>query len=196
MPRPEPPDPLRQATALVPHAVTGATGTTVADAVEYLDHHEYGTALDILLELGEAHPAGESFWELLAAGAAEMNLGRTESWCHWRQAETRHGVIRVDLRLLDPALPSARRTAVPGDGRLRPLWHIGLRTRQGDPDLHVARIWVERAARLEPGACGPVRLAPLSPARWRHLRPGDQITMHEQAPPAGTATVTQASFPP
>jgi hypothetical protein len=189
------PDPLRQAAGMVPQSATSEAGTTAADAIEYLDHNEYEIALDILTDLGEVYAAGTVFWNLLAAAAAEMNLHHAEAWCHWREAETRCGVIRADLQLLDPAQPGARRTPVPGDGILRPLWNIGLVMPEGYPDLRVARIWVEQAPKLEPGARGPIRLAPLSPNGWRHLQPGDQITMHEQAPPAGTATITQTTFP-
>ncbi|MGX6601626.1 hypothetical protein ACWKSP_05730 [Micromonosporaceae bacterium Da 78-11] len=188
-------EPLRQALVMVPRRATSETGITVVDAVEYLDHHEYETALDILTELGDAYAAETSFWNLLAAAAVEMNLHHAKAWCHWRAAETLHGMIRADLQLLSPEQPGARRTAISGDGVLRPLWNIGLVMPEGHPDLRIARIWVERAPRLEPGASGPLRIAPLGPGGWRHLRPGDQITMHERASPAGTATITQATFP-
>ncbi|GLZ13804.1 hypothetical protein Acsp04_40390 [Actinomadura sp. NBRC 104425] len=65
----------------------------------------------------------------------------------------------------------------------------------GEPELYVARLWVERASELPPGARGSVRLAPLSPTRWRRLAPGDVITMHERKPVAGTATIIQVDFP-
>lgn len=188
-------DPLRQAAVMVPRSATSEAGTTVVDAIDYLDHNEYEIALDILTELGDAYAAETSFWTLLADAAAEMNLHRAEAWCHWRAAETVHGIIRADLQLLSPAQPGARRTPIPGDGVLRPLWNIGIVMPEGRPDLRVARIWVERAPELEPGARGPIRLAPLSPEGWRYLQPGDQITMHEQAPPAGTATITQVTSP-
>ncbi|GIF44541.1 hypothetical protein [Actinoplanes xinjiangensis] len=188
-------DPLRQAAVMVPRSATSEAGSTVADAIDYLDHNEYEVALDLLTELGEAYATETSYWNLLADAAAEMNLHRAKAWCHWRAAETVHGIIRADLRLVDPAQPGARRTAIPGDGILRPLWNVGLVMPEGHPDLRVARIWVERVPHLEPSACGPVRLAPLRPEGWRHLKPGHQITMHEQAPPAGTATITQATFP-
>jgi hypothetical protein len=189
------PDPLRRAAAMAPPSATGAAGGTAADAVEYLDHNEHAIAFDILTEVGDAYAAATSYWNLLAAAAAEMNLHRAERWCRWRAAETVHGVIRADLRLLDPAQPGARRTPVPGDGVLRPLWDVGLVMPEGHADLRIARIWVEQEPQLEPGARGRIRLAPLSPQGWRHLRPGDVITMHEQAPPAGTATITHATFP-
>jgi len=180
---------------MVPPWATSEAGATVVDAADYLNHNEYEVALDILTELGDACAAGTSFWNLLADAAAEMNLHRAKAWCHWRAAETLHGIIRADLQLVSPEQPGARRTAIPGDGRLRPLWNLGLVMPEGHPDLRVARIWVEQAPRLEPGACGSIRLAPLVPEGWRHLRPGDEITMHEQAPPAGTATITQTLFP-
>ncbi|MEU7906295.1 hypothetical protein [Actinoplanes sp. NPDC049118] len=189
------PDPLRQAAVMVPQSATSEAGTTVVDAIDYLNHNEFEIALDILTELGDAYAAEPAFWNLLADAAAEMNLHRAKAWCHWRAAETLHGIIRADLQLFSPEQPGARKTAIPGDGILRPLWDLGLVMPEGHPDLRVARIWVEREPRLDPGACGSIRLAPLSPEGWRHLRPGDEITMHEQAPPAGTATITQTLFP-
>ncbi len=51
---------------------------------------------------------------------------------------------------------------------------------------HLGRVRPE----LAPGATGSIRLAPLDPAAWSHLHPGDLITMHESRPPAGTARVT------
>ncbi|ANZ13906.1 hypothetical protein ACH4YO_32160 [Streptomyces noursei] len=40
-----------------------------------------------------------------------------------------------------------------------------------------------------------LRLAPLSPEQWRHLKPGDVITMHEGRPAVGTATVIEVRPP-
>jgi hypothetical protein len=48
---------------------------------------------------------------------------------------------------------------------------------------------VEFASELEPGQQGSVRLAPSDPPRWRHLAPGDLITMHEIALPIGIAEI-------
>ncbi|GAB2600803.1 hypothetical protein Aab01nite_64680 [Paractinoplanes abujensis] len=188
-------DPLRRAAAMVPAHAGSEAGVTVADALDYLDHRELEIALGLVIELGETFDAGTTFWTLLAASAAEMNLPRAETWCRWRAAETRHGIIRAELQLLSPDRPGARRVAVPGAGVLRPLWNIGLVMPEGHPDLRIARIWVERTPELPAGGSGPIRLAPLGPQGWRHLKPGDRITMHEQAPPAGIATITQASFP-
>ncbi|WP_344958317.1 hypothetical protein [Actinomadura miaoliensis] len=186
---------LREATCFVPAAVAVDGGVTATDACEYLEHDEWEVALHILVELGDAYPASTSFWDVLAQAARQMRLERTEAWCHWRCWEVVHGVIRADLQLVPSADPGGRRTPVPGAGVLRPLWHIGDVTAAGDPDMYVARIWVEDASELAPGARGSVRLAPLSSERWRRLAPGDVITMHERRPVAGTATITQVTFP-
>jgi hypothetical protein len=50
---------------------------------------------------------------------------------------------------------------------------------------------VEYAQELGPGETADVRLAPLSPEQWRHLKCGDVITMYETQPVAGTATVIE-----
>lgn len=189
------PELLRRAAHHLPVAATGEAGTTVADAHEYLDHDEWEVALDVLVELGDACRTGTAFWDLLAEAARMMWLSRTERWCHWRRAEVVHGVIRVDLQLVDPGVAGGRRTPIPGDGHLRPLWDIGDVTAAGNPDLLVARVWVESQPDLQPGGRAVVRLAPLSPQRWRRLVAGDAITMHEQRPVAGFATVVESVSP-
>ncbi|MFI5490519.1 hypothetical protein [Micromonospora echinaurantiaca] len=189
------PDLLRQAASRVPASATSGTGWTVADANEYLGHHDWEAALDILLELGDVYPAATAFWDLCAQAAHWMQLDRAERWCHWRRFEVLHGVIRADLQLVESTAPGGRHMPIPGDGRLRPLWDIGDVTAAGDPDLYVARIWVEHEPDLKPGERGAVRLAALSPERWRRLTAGDVITMHEQVPVAGIATITDATFP-
>ena len=179
----------------VPSSATSGTGWTVADANEYLGHYDWEAALDILIELGDVYPADTSFWDLCAQAAHWMQLDRDERWCHWRRFEALHGVIRADLQLVEPTAPGGRRTPMPGDGHCRPLWDIGDVTAAGDPALYVALIWAEHKPDLKPGERGAVRLAPLSPERWRRLTAGDVITMHEQRPVAGTATITEATFP-
>ncbi|MFC8614830.1 hypothetical protein ACFT9M_00210 [Micromonospora purpureochromogenes] len=186
---------LRRAAGHVPVGATGEAGTTVADANEYLDHDEWEVALDILVELGDAYASESAYWDLLAQAARLLWLSRTERWCHWRRAEVARGLIRVDLQLVDPGVLGARRTPIPGEGHSRPLWNIGDVTAAGHADLYVARIWVESQPDLQPGGRGVVRLAPLSPQRWQRLSAGDVITMHEQRPVAGIATVIQAVFP-
>lgn len=76
------------------------------------------------------------------------------------------------------------------------MWAIGCPDlAPGSADLHVARIRVESASELQPGGHGPIRLLPLTPANWKHLEPGDVITMHEQRPVVGTATITEIQSP-
>jgi hypothetical protein len=81
---------------------------------------------------------------------------------------------------------------VPVARRFSAINHPGPET---GTDLHVARIWVESAPEISPGERGPVRLAPLTPANWRHLAPGDVITMHEARPVSGTAKITETQHP-
>ncbi|WP_431884090.1 hypothetical protein [Micromonospora gifhornensis] len=78
---------------------------------------------------------------------------------------------------------------------VRPLWHIGQYMPDDQPTFRVARIWVEYAPELEPGATGSVRLAPLTLDGWRNLRPNQTITMHEGQSVRGTATATEISMP-
>ena len=162
------------------------------DLDDYLAHDEWELALDVLLDRGDDYPATTSFFRTLEEAAHRMRLGRSAAWCAWRRREVLHGVIRAELRLV----PGVRRIAIPGAGQIRSLWDIGLVTPAGEPELAVALIWVEFAPELAPGGSGPVRLAPLTAVRWHHLRPGDRITMHEQRPVAGTATITEAVFAP
>jgi hypothetical protein len=177
---------LRQAAGALPDWVPRA------DLDEYLGRGEWDLALDVLLDRGDDYPATTLFWQVLEEAAHRMGLGRSAAWCAWRRREVLHGVIRAELRLV----PGARHSPIPGAGLLRPLWDIGLVTPAGAADLAVALIWVEFAPELPPGGSGPVRLAPLTAVRWHHLRPGDRITMHERRPVGGTATITEAVFPP
>ncbi len=113
-------------------------------------------------------------------------------------ADERHsppGIIRAELRLHPPG-KGARLTAIPGRGILHPLWDIGQRTAAGQPDLRVARVWVEHVPELAPGATGSIRFAPLDPPGWPSLRPGQPITMHEGVPMGGTGAIIAAVNPP
>ncbi|MEU4218560.1 hypothetical protein AB0F10_24715, partial [Actinoplanes sp. NPDC026623] len=106
------PELLRQAARQVPAALP------VTDVDSYLAYREWEIALDVLLDLGDAYPATTSFWHLLGDAAHRMGLERSAAWCAWRSREVLHGIIRAELRLL----PGARKSAIPGAGRLRPLW--------------------------------------------------------------------------
>ncbi|MFJ4964570.1 hypothetical protein ACIP6P_19335 [Streptomyces sp. NPDC088729] len=50
---------------------------------------------------------------------------------------------------------------------------------------------MESAPKLGPAETAGVRLAPLRPQQWKHLKPGDVITMHEARPAAGIAEITE-----
>jgi hypothetical protein len=110
-----------------------------------------------------------------------MMLERSRSWCEWRGWEVRHGIVRATLNLVG-AEEGRRRTAFSGDGRLRPMWDIGNHSAGGGRELSIARLWVEYAQERGPGETADFRPLPVSPGRWRHLKGGDVITMHE-APP-------------
>lgn len=177
---------------MVPADVVDGAGVTVVDVREYLEHDEWEVALDLLADLDMGWRPPTAWWDLLIGSAELMWLSETAARCHWGRWESIHGVVRAELRLLSP-VEGGRRTPIPGQGILRPLWDLGRRTAVGDPDLLVARIWVDFAPALPPGATGMVRLAPLSPALWRHLQPGMTITMHEGRPAVGTATIIEVS---
>ncbi|SCD37310.1 hypothetical protein GA0115245_103613 [Streptomyces sp. di188] len=185
---------LKSASLLVPEETATENDVTVDDVWEYLAHDEWEVALGLLEELGDVRPLPAAFWASMAAAAEEMRLERSAAWCHWREGETRHGVIRADLTLRAPS-DGGRRSPVPGAGVLRPMWDIGHRTPTGEPAYAVARLWVEGAPALEPGGSAPVRLAPLTPELWRHLRPGQVITLHETRPASGTAVLLEVGPP-
>lgn len=169
---------LRRAVALVPGDARSDAGASAADVREYLEHDEWEFALDLLGDFDGIAWQTSAYWKLLAAAAEELYL--PSKWFHWREAETRLGLIRADLQLV----PSTR-NPIPAQGVLRPLWHVG------GGDYRVARMWIESKPELEAGGRAIVRLAALSPEGWRHLVPGDVITMHEGQPVAGTATVIE-----
>ncbi|WP_344633879.1 hypothetical protein [Streptomyces glaucosporus] len=186
---------LEAASLLVPEEAATENDLTVNDVWEHLAHDEWEVALQLLEELGDAQPLPLGFWQDLARAAEQMRLDRSAAWCHWRCYETRHGIIRADLAL-GPADEARRRSPLPGAGVLRPMWNIGNRAPDGGPGLDIAALWVEFAPCLEPGGRAAVRLAPLEPSRWRHLRPGHVITMHEDRTVAGTAVVLDVRRPP
>lgn len=163
---------------------------TAADAREYLDHNEWEVALELLADLYEGWRPPVQWWDLLIEAADLMRMTDTVTWCHWGRWESIHGVIRAELCLLAHA-EGGRMTAIASRGILRPLWDIGQHTATGQPDLRVARMWVEHAPELAPGATGSIRLAPLVPPDWRGLQPGQAITMHEGMPIMGTGIIVE-----
>lgn len=188
------PELLEAASLLVPEGIATENDITVNDVWDYLTHDEWEVALDLLEELGDVPPLPLAFWETLATAAEQMRLERSAAWCHWRCYETRHGIVRADLTLV-PADVARRQKPFSGAGVLRPMWNIGNRAPTGEPALNIAGLWVEFAPHLEPGGRATVRLAPLDPAQWHHLRPGQVITMHEDRTVAGTAVILGVQRP-
>lgn len=170
-------DLLRRAAALVPEYARSDSGATVADVLAYLDEDEREFALDLLGDFGGIAWQTSQYWHLLVDAAKELYL--PHKWFAWREAETRQGLIRVDLQLV----PSTR-NPIPAQGVLRPLWKV-------DGEFWVAKMWIESKPELEAGGRAIVRLLALTPEGWDHLVPGDVITMHEGQPVAGTATVIE-----
>ncbi|MFI8850194.1 hypothetical protein ACIGW3_08390 [Streptomyces sp. NPDC053499] len=185
---------LEAASLLVPEEIATENDIMVRDVWECLRDDEWDTALGLLEELGDVEPLPLSFWETLATAAEQMQLERSAAWCHWRSNETRNGIIRADLTLR-PASEARRQTSFDGAGVLRPMWNVGNRTPSGEPGLNIARLWVEFIPFLEPGGRSSVRLAPLDPLQWQHLRPGQVITMHEDRSVAGTAVILEIHRP-
>jgi hypothetical protein len=188
------PELLRRAADLVPPSASSDAGLG-GDAVrDYLRANEWEVALGILMDFDGIQWQTMKFWDLLCDAARHMGLDRDAAWCRWRRRETLHGLIRADLQLLAPH-NGGRRTPIPGTGQLRPMWAIGHNGAETGTGLNVAVIWVESALEIRPGGRGSIRLAPLTPADWRHLRLGDVITMHERQPVSGTATITEIRHP-
>lgn len=188
------PDLLRRAADLIPAAARSDAGLGADDVRDYLGQDEWEVALAVLDDFDGVQWQTVRYWDLLIAAAQQLWLESDVAWFHWRRSETLHGLIRADLRLVPPE-EGGRRLPVPNDGELRPLWSIGRTTAEGHDDLSVAAIRVESAPEIPPGGSGHIRLLPLTPLHWRHLEPGDVITMHEGRPVRGTATITQIQPP-
>ncbi|MER6165512.1 hypothetical protein [Streptomyces violaceorubidus] len=185
---------LRRATDLLNEDVRAQSGVTVDDVRDCQRHHEWELVLDLLMEIADEQPVSSRFWSLLEDAARQMMLEHSADWCGWRASETQHGIFRARLSMLGTE-EGGRRTAFSGQGQLRPLWDIGNRAPDGGQSTNIARVWVEGAPGLAPGESATVRLAPLSPEQWRHVRPGDVITMHEGRPVVGTAVIIEVSPP-
>ncbi|MGW4374796.1 hypothetical protein ACWEJ7_14155 [Streptomyces albidoflavus] len=186
---------LASASLLVPEEDATENDLTVRDVWDLLTGDDWETALNLLEELAaDAGPLPAEFWDRLGEAAEQYGLRRSTAWCHWRSAELRNGMVRARLTLR-PAGESRRTTPVPGAGVLRPLWDIGGRSPAGDRAVSIAALWVEALPHLEPGGTATVRLLPLTPAHWAHLRPGTRITMYEDSTPAGTAVVLEVRQP-
>lgn len=185
---------LESAGLLVPEETGTENDITVRDIWDYLVHDEWETALGLLEELGAGHPLPLTFWEKLADAAEQLRLERSSAWCQWRGSEIRNGMVRADLTLR-PVGEARRATPIAGHGVLRPMWDIGHLSPAGERALNVARLWVEDMPSLEPGERATVRLLPLTPSQWKHVRPGQLISMHEDRSVAGTAVIREVHRP-
>ncbi len=188
------PELLESASLLVPEDAATENDITVGDIWDYLVHDEWEIALGLLEELGDVPSLPLEFWEKLAEAAEQLRLERSAAWCHWRCYEIRNGMIRADLTLR-PAAEARRTTPVSGAGVLRPMWDIGHIAPTGGRAVSIASLWVENMPCLEPGGRATVRLVPFTPSHWTHVRPGRQITMHEDRTVAGTAVVLEVHRP-
>jgi hypothetical protein len=153
---------------------TAPSDVDVSAAREYQAYGEAGLAVDALADLDTGWQPPPAWWDLLIGAADLMRMGATAGWCRWRRWESLHGVIRASLELT---------AGGPTPGRL--FFDIGR------PDPRAARVRVEFAPSPGPGEIGTVRLAPLTPADWRDLRPGDRITIHDRSRLEGTATILE-----
>ncbi|WP_221350401.1 hypothetical protein [Streptomyces beigongshangae] len=187
------PELLESASLLVPEDTATENDITVRDIWDYLVHDEWEITLSLLEELGDARSLPLTFWEKLAEAAEQLRMERSAAWCHWRCSEIRNGVIRADLTLR--AAAEARRTTPIHSGVLRPMWDIGHLSPIGGRSVSIAALWVENMPILQPGGRATVRLVPLTPAHWMHVRAGQQITMHEDRTVAGTAVILEVHPP-
>ncbi|MCL7382432.1 hypothetical protein [Streptomyces sp. 35G-GA-8] len=185
---------LESASLLAPEEIATENDVTVRDVWDYLAHDEWQIALSLLEELRDGHPLPLSFWEQLAKAAERLRLERSAAWCHWRCSEFRNGMIRADL-VLRPAAEARRRTPIAGHGILRPMWDIGNLSPAGGASVSIAGLWVEDVPFLEPGGRATVRLVPLAPSHWKHVKTGQRISMHEDRTVAGTAVVLEVHLP-
>ncbi|MEV0151986.1 MULTISPECIES: hypothetical protein [unclassified Nonomuraea] len=165
-----------------------------AQVMECLGEEDWETAFILLEELGDARPQRPEFWRLLAHAARLVWRREDADWYEWRSSEARNGALRAELCLARTEEGGRALPVLPGRS-LRPMWDIGQCTPEGELSVSIASLWVEGHDPLEPGECAPVRLIPLTPEHWRHLKSGDVIIMYEMRPPAGHARITEV-LPP
>ncbi len=75
------------------------------------------------------------------------------------------------------------------------MWDIGNLSPAGGASVSIARLCVEDMPFLEPGGRATVRLVPLTPSHWTHIKTGQRISMHEDRTVAGTVVVLEVHLP-
>jgi len=158
----------------------------VADYEESVAHNELELALDALADVGEPLRSPPAFWSLLERAAAAMSLHAGAQRLRWRRVEAERGYLRASLSLASPA--EGRKTPILS--AYRACWDIGA-TYEGARTFNDAPITIEDAPSIAPGATGTVRLHPLAPEFWTHVRVGQAITMHEGSRVVGHGVVLE-----
>ncbi|MGF1238317.1 hypothetical protein ACQSME_13790 [Streptomyces sp. 2-6] len=188
------PELLESASLLVSDEGAAENAITVSDIWDHLVRDEWEIALSLPEDLGDDRSIPLDSWGKLAEAAERLRMERSAAWCHWRCLEIRHGVIRAQLTLRS-AGDGRRTTPFSGAGVLRPMWDIGRLSPTGARAVSIAALRVENTPVPEPGGQATVRLLPLTPSDWTHVRPGRRITMHEDRTVAGTAVVLEVRRP-
>ena len=154
---------------------------------EFMVYNELELAADTLFEFGDVQAdMPVTFWEALAQAYDNMELDSKEELCRLRIYEAKYGFVEARLTLT-PKEAGGRSSPILNC--FRPDWNIGSRTDSGEMVLNGARLTLEEADSLPPGATGLVRLHPFYPEAWSKLMPGTEIAMHEGARPIGKAIV-------
>jgi translation elongation factor EF-Tu-like GTPase len=99
--------------------------------------------------------------------------------------EREHGYVRARLRVLATEEGGRHTAFVSG---YRPNWNLA---QEGNSELRLAgaAVRIEDQDQVAPGEEATVRLLPLYPDAWSHVRSGMEISMHEGLPVLGRALV-------
>jgi hypothetical protein len=162
----------------------------IAAYEENVAHNELELALDDLADVGETHRAPPRFWFPLERAAEVMSLDVSAQRLRWRRVEAERGYVRASLSLASPL--EGRKTPILHG--YRACWDIGA-THDGARTFNDAPVTIEDAPSISPGTEGTVRLHPLVPELWTHVRVGQAITMHEGSRVVGRGVVLEIIRP-
>jgi elongation factor Tu len=95
---------------------------------------------------------------------------------NYERYEREHGFVRVRVRLLTAA-EGGRRGPI-ADG-YRADWDIGNRAESGERTINGAPVLLEASTSLAPGESATLRLHPVAPEFWKHVKPGLEVEMRE-----------------